>query len=255
MMGARATSANSATSTSSSSSNGDFNNALLLSGVAHGLIIVLLIFRAVFLPSEPIEIRNAIRVDVVGLPDKVMAPTKPAPAPAPAPLPAKVELPPPPNQTPKVAEKSKTSSADLQKKALEKLKALEAIEKLKAAQTAPAEKPAESVAKGNVQSAGDSPRGIEKMQFDGYISQIRSHILEHFNLPQWLIDANLHAQALVMIDENGFVIRREIVKSSGNDIFDHMVIEAIEKSSPFAAPPAKLKSILQFRGVVFGFPD
>ena len=229
-----------------------FKKALVFSGVGHGLLLAFLLLRAVFVPSEPIDLRNAIRVDVIGLPDKIIPPA----APTPAQTPPKVEIAKPAAEAPKLVEKSKPNTTDLQKKALDRLKALEAIDKLKQAQATPSAAPVPpQTFKGNTLNAGDSPRGLEKIQFDTYISQVRTRIHGNFHLPQWLAEADLHAQALAMIDENGYVIRREIVKSSGNDIFDNMVIEAIDKSSPFAAPPQALKSIMQFRGVIFRLPD
>jgi hypothetical protein len=48
----------------------DFKKALKVSLGGHIILAVFLIFRATFFPPEPIKIENAIRVDIVGLPDK-----------------------------------------------------------------------------------------------------------------------------------------------------------------------------------------
>src|SRR4051812_8840610 len=63
-----------------------FIRNVMISGVGHVAVALLIFFRAISMPSEHIEIRNAIRVDVVGLPQKLQelpsqAVEKPAPAP------------------------------------------------------------------------------------------------------------------------------------------------------------------------------
>ncbi len=223
-----------------------FRKAITVSLIGHAFLVILLLCRTFFLPSESLDLKNSIRVDMVGLPDKIRSqPEASAPT---APQPVKIAKP----ETPK--EGIKPGAKVAEKKALDRLKAMEAIDKLKTSSDAP-QKPKEQTFKGNVVNSGDSLSGLEKIQFNEYFTAVKNKLRENFHLPKWLVDANLRAQAMALIDENGFVIHREIVKSSGNDVFDGMILDSIDKSSPFTPPPARLKTVLQFKGVVFNFPD
>lgn len=229
-----------------------FSQFVLYSLGAHVAVLVLFLLRAALVPSAPLEIRNAIRVDVVDLPDKIAPPAPAAPAPAP-----QVEIKKPEQAKPIVEKKpevAKINTKDAQRKALDKLKALDAIDKFKH-ESAEQAKPKPVTYKGNAVNAGDSLTGLEKVQFDSYFADLRAQLNQHWSIPQWLEQSNLRAQALVVIDSSGFVIEKKILKSSGNDIFDGHVLSAIEKSSPFPKPPDRLKDILNMRGIVFNFPD
>ncbi len=231
-----------------------FRQQIWVSVSFHGVLVLLLLFRAFFLPDDPLQIHDSIRVDIVGLPDKVKTP---APKAEVQPPPAKVQLPPKPDMPAPALKEKPVNTQKLEQKALDRLKALAAIDKLKAETEAPkpSAQPKAETFKGNALSSGDSLRGLERYEFDEYFSVLRKSIHEHFHLPQWLADSELHAQAVAYIDENGYVIRKEIVRSSGNDIFDGMVLDSLEKSSPLAAPPSRLANILKFRGVIFNFPN
>jgi hypothetical protein len=50
-----------------------FKPALIKSAVAHVAVALLLTIRAYIFPSEPLRIESAIRVDIVGLPEKSQA--------------------------------------------------------------------------------------------------------------------------------------------------------------------------------------
>src|SRR4051812_44793235 len=49
----------------------NFYRNIAISLGLHFFVVLLIFFRAVTMPSEPLELRNAIRVDVVGLPQKM----------------------------------------------------------------------------------------------------------------------------------------------------------------------------------------
>ncbi len=238
-----------------------FARFVLYSVGAHIILFAALLIKAAFAPSEPIEIRNAIRVDVVDMPDKIVAPPAPVAKPEPT-----VELPKPAEvkpEMPKPIAEPKKPVEDLQKKAIDKLKALDALQKMQQEATAKAEadKAAEKAKakpltyKGNIVNQGDSLTGLEKIQFDRYFITLKDHVNQNWSIPQWLEQANLRAQALVILDSQGFVVKREITQSSGNDIFDGHVLNAIDKSSPFPEPPDKLKGVLNMRGILLKFPD
>lgn len=235
-----------------------FGSAVAFSLGLHGFLLCALLVRAFFLPSQPLEIRSAIRVDIVGLPDKITSPPPTATS-HPASEPAKPEESPvAPN--PAVA-KPKLNTNDIAKKAIERMKAMESIEKMqreteqqKALQAAAVAKAKAPTYKGNVLSSGDSLTGLDKVQYDEYFTILKNALQRNFHIPQWLAESNLRAQAVAMVDERGYVIQRQITQSSGNELFDGMVLEAIDKSSPLPPPPSALANIIKFRGVTFNFP-
>lgn len=235
-----------------------FSRPVVVSIVAHALLVGLFAVRAAWFPNEPMMIRNAIRVDIVGLPDKVEAPEIETPAP---PAPPKVEAKKVEVQkpaAPKVPAPSLKTAKETQRKALEKLKAMEAIEKLKGEVSEAKSK--EEMGKrprrfaGNTPSAGNELTGLERLDFDRYFASLESQIRANWHLPGWLAQAQLRAQALVMINEQGQIIKRELLASSGNDVFDAEVLDAIDRST-FPAPPERLRDVLSLRGVVFNFPE
>ena len=247
----------------------DFGRSLSASVGFHVVVVLLLFTRLFFASDTPIEIRKAIRVDVVDLPDKVMDLPPPVAEPAPAktaqpsPTSAKLqeklptkEMPKPSAEQPKIdLKKQKADLAKSQKKALEQLKAMQALDNIKNEVNQEKQRAATQLIKGAALSKGSALTGLEKIDYDRYYDVMESHLRQNWSLPQWLSEANLKAQALVTIDENGNVTRKQIVKSSGNSIFDSTVLEAIEKSSPFPIPPASLRGKLANGGVIFGFPE
>jgi TonB family protein len=231
----------------------DFKKCVIVSISIHVAIVLFLTVRLLVFPSEPLIIQNSIRVDVVDMPDKVSTLPEEKPAePAPE-VKAKPEVKPPPPEPeakPKTVDLKKDKTKQLD--AINKLKQMSAFDKLKESKEEP--KPAAPQFKGNILNAGDSLTGIEKIQFDDYFSKLKSHVREHWDLPQWLANANLSAQAGVQIDEQGFVIKKQLLKSSGNEIFDEKVISTLDKCSPFPPPPNRLRDVVRARGIVFNFP-
>lgn len=246
-------------------SSDSFSRFIGVSVIAHISIAAFFTLKAVVFPSEPIEIRSAIRVDMVALPDKT-----PQAAPAPKPKPApKVEVkkpepkpevkpkptPPKPKAEAKPApkvnlDKSKKDQSD----ALSKLKAMQAIENLKKQKEQEEQAQAQEY-KGNVLSEGSSLTGLAQIEFDRYFGEVEGAIRQNWNLPKWLEDGNYRAQVRVMIDERGYVIDKKIQTSSGNPAFDDVVLDTIEKSSPLPPPPGRLKNVLSSRGFVLNFPE
>lgn len=243
-----------------------FQRNLWLSVALHVALVLLFVIKAAWLPSDDLLIRSALRVDLVGMPDKVQTVSEPAPEPAVAkpepvkPVTPKVE----PAKPPKVAlEKKPEKAPDLkksqetQKKAMERLKALQAIDKLKGevSDREANQKPKEPTFKGNMVNSGDSLTGLERIEYDRYFATIENQVKSNWNLPGWLAEAQLRAQALVMIDAGGQVVRRQVVRPSGNEVFDAQVLAAIDRSAPFPKPPSRLKDVLALKGIVFNFPD
>lgn len=237
-----------------------FSRSIVISMAAHVALALAMLLRAVFIPSDVMDLRQAIRVDVVGLPDKVQTlPDKPpeekaeAPAPAPEPVakPEPVKAKPPKPEAPKVDLAKKKVD---KKQALDRIKAMTALDKIKE-EVGQAKTQKAKPVKGNIVSAGNSLSGLERIDYDRYFGEIEVRVRQHWSLPQWLIEARLRAQALVLIDETGVVRDRKIVKSSGNSEFDQRVLETIDRASPFPAPPERLRDALSVKGIIFNFPQ
>ncbi|UYL10408.1 TonB family protein [Bdellovibrio sp. SKB1291214] len=249
-----------------------------------GLVLFFVVKTAFFTP-ESIDFTQAVRVDMVGLPDKLdpnnLPPkpeakenAKPAPKPEPSPVEKVAEKKPEPKFEPKPEVKLPTKTAkkddgvnlekvkSKQNDALEKLKAMAAIEKLKeeAKKPAPAAGTGKSNAgaapvKGNQLSPGTALTGLSKLQHDTYGADLDRHIKQHWAVPEWLAKRDLKAQARVFIDSRGNIIDRKIVKSSGNPDYDAEVLSTLDKSSPFPAPPEKFVSLVSVDGILIGFPE
>jgi colicin import membrane protein len=233
----------------------------------HLAVILIIFFKAVVFPGEPIELRTAIRVDVVGLPEKIdhlelkpMAESPPEPVKKPALPPKEVKAEPVVKPVPVVLnKKSKKDFTKAQQEALNKLKSQDALAKIKEQmkEGEKSDKPAKpsTVVKGNAVNEGNSLTGLEKIDFDRYLQDVKERILSQWSIPEWMADAKLKAQVLVLIDDRGYVVRKAFRRSSGNVVFDETVTSAIDASSPLPAPPARLKGQLESRGIVFNFPE
>jgi TonB family protein len=242
----------------------DFSRNIMTSLALHFAVVLVIFFQAVLIPQEPLDLRDAIRVDVVDLPKKIETlpePAPPEPAPAPAPTPA-----PPPEakapevKTPEPQAKSKPKAEKInvkkaQSHAMDKLKQMSALEKLKQ-EIAESKKPktAEPV-RGNQVSAGNSLTGLARIDFDRYLDSLKTKVNSNLSIPEWLAGADLRAQVQVLIDERGYVTKRTIKKSSNNEVFDAKVLEAIDASSPLPPPPDRLRGLLSTSGITFNFPQ
>ena len=152
------------------------------------------------------------------------------------------------------AKNSKAKKRKLSKKkppreatALQSLKELEAFKKLE-------EDIKSQEIKGNRLAAGDSINSLNKIQYVNYKKTLHKAIKKKWNLPTWMEDGELYAEALIKIDETGFIITKSLILSSGNSIYDKFVLQAISDSSPLPAPPDKFVNIVGVKGVVLRFP-
>lgn len=253
------------------------SRGFLYSFIAHLVIVLFMLVQIIFFPSGALDISQAIRVDMVDLPDKITS--------QPIPEEIKKEITKEPQkELPEKEEKSKKeekpetkakalpdkkSKADddavnlnkaksKQREALNKLKTASALEKLKkelekekaTEQTSP-----QPTYKGRVLSAGTALTGLDKMQSDSYLSQLDSRIKAHWSLPQWLIGKALRTRVQIKFDEGGNIIYKRIVQSSGNPTYDEYCLLAIDKASPFPRVPEKFTVVYKVDGVVIGFPD
>lgn len=234
-----------------------FQRFILFSIVAHiGLVIFLKLPTLIFTPGEDIIIKKAIRVDIVALPEKEVAP------------PPKVTTSSPPpkvNVRPKTQKRPKPNVKKAQQEALKKLQMMSAVDKIKQQlEQEEANKRAQEYEKkiqqekkyaGNVITKGTHLDGLDQLSMNEYYAQLEEHIHNYWFLPQWLDELNLRAQALVQIESDGHVVAKQLYLSSGNSVFDETVLKTIEKASPFPPPPDRLKSVLKNNGFVLNFPN
>lgn len=64
---------------------------------------------------------------------------------------------------------------------------------------------------------------------------------------------HLKAEAFFIIDHNGKVLRSQLHKSSGNDLFDDAVMRAVNGAKSFPPPPDDLRDLLETKGVILEF--
>lgn len=231
----------------------------------HAALFLLMIVRGYFSQEiKPFE--RTVRVDIVAMPDKVQKIVKPEP---------KKEV---KKEAKKKTEKKKeTVKKKKEKKAVAKPKAvpakkkpkkeapkedfkkseMSAFEKLAALKAEKIEKEIVEKQKaiaGNRLAKGSDLVGVEKLEYSNYKSTLHGAISAEWDLPKWLLEGNLKAVALIKIDEEGNLIFKKIISSSGNSIYDEKVMEAIEDSAPFSPPPEKFKQIVYYEGVQLAFP-
>jgi colicin import membrane protein len=245
-----------------------------ISMIVHVGIFLALTIKATFFSNPPMVLENAIRVDMVGLPDKIKE-ALPAPEPAAPPkqtvmpkkdlTPPTVAKPEPVRPMPKTKEPdainlNKTKSKE--KLAMEKLKQMAALEAIQKDLEAENKKKAVAKAasqvkyKGNVLNSGTELTGIHKLQADNYTGEVLRHMKNHWEIPQYIKNNSLSTMVLVRFDESGNILSKNIVKSSGNAAFDEIVLSAIQNSSPVPPPPANFAKIASVEGFLFRFsPD
>lgn len=233
----------------------------------HAGVLILIFFQAVLMPGEPIELRNAIRVDVVGLPEKMKEEPvlHPPPTETKAPEP-KAKLPPKEEKAPPAVKlkgpempnpkAKKIDTAKAQREALNKLKAQSALEDIKKSLAKEQETQQKStLVKGNKPIEGSDLTGLHQIDFNRYLKEVEGIIRSRWSIPEWMADAKLRAQVLVQIDERGFIVKKAFQRSSGNVVFDNSVMGAIEASSPLPPPPKRLQGVLESNGIIFNFPE
>lgn len=234
------------------------NSGFYISLMAHAALIVFMIIKISFFTKPEINLSEAIRVDMVGLPEKYTAlPENAMPQPKPEAMPEKVEPKVEAKPEPKPTENvnlSKTKKK--QKNAMEKLKKLSAIEKIR--QQVQSEKVAAATAKqlkGRVISKGTTLTGLDRIQSENYLVQLDALIKSKWQLPQWLIGKPLKTKILLKIESNGQVVDKKVVQTSGNPTYDSYCLLAIDNAAPFPRVPEKFAEIYKEDGVLFGFPE
>ncbi len=251
--------------------------------IAHATLFLAMVINVSFFSKPRLDLSEAIRVDMVGLPEKynpaqkstdlpekiekpiepVVEEKKPEPKVEPK-VEAKPEPKPEPKAETKPDQKAKPEADTIkldkakqkQKAALEKLKKLSAIDKIR--QQVQNEKTAAATAKilkGRVITRGTALTGLDRIQSDNYTGQLDALVKSHWALPQWLIGKQLKTKVLVKIEPDGRVSEKKVVQSSGNPTYDDYCLQAVTKASPFPKVPNKFTEIYAEDGVIFGFPE
>lgn len=251
----------------------NLKNGLLISAGTHVVVVLLLTIQVVFFKPKVIDVSQAVRVDMVDLPDKLSEKDLPEKIqdilkekepvqPEPKPTEENEEIKEPPKkELPTKNEKDIDLETvnikkvqQKQKSAFDKLKKLSAIEKIKEELNNADDKKTKPI-KGRALSAGTKIAGLDKLQSDEYLSQLDSQIKAHWAIPQWMIGKPFKATVWVKLDPAGNVISKLISKSSGNPTYDEYCLAAIEKASPFPRVPDKFTEVYKSDGVSFAFPD
>lgn len=248
----------------------DLKPALIKSAALHVVVALILTVRAYIFPSEPLRIESAIRVDIVGLPEKSQSLPPPIEAPVPeAPKPEAVpettkDLPPvevarpvtQPKDPPVVLKPKKPDPKKQRKDQESALKRLQALAKLDqqaradAAQKAiAAAKNAQAAVRGNQLSKGNSLSGLTRLDHAKYLDELEARVKSQWRPPKFLASAKLRVRVILLIDETGMITKKSIVQSSGNNVFDESALQAIEAAQPLKAPPESLQGLLSTQGV------
>ena len=95
-------------------------------------------------------------------------------------------------------------------------------------------------------SSQEEPLGeYESQLLSSYINTIEEQTRRNWNLPKHLTDNYFRVQIEIKLNERGEVVEKRLITSSQNELFDKMVLQAVEKSSPFPFPPDAIKRTLQ----------
>ncbi len=156
---------------------------------------------------------------------------------------------------PPASMKGKTRQAEQEKIMKERIEALEAKKKIErlvalrkvvdvdASRTSAAKGASQSADKKAAQGAGPSAPGGRD-----YYSIVVARIKEHYLAPPSLDrDKDLEAVVAIRIARDGRVTVDRIEKSSGNRLFDRVVVKAINDASPLPPPPQEMDIGVRFR--------
>lgn len=103
---------------------------------------------------------------------------------------------------------------------------------------------------------GDPNGDSATQEGERYWGLLSTQVRRNYDVSQTIPEQerlHLRAQVVVMIGRAGEVLRVQVVKSSGNALFDNAVISAVNKAAPFSPPPDQLRDALQKKGVALEF--
>lgn len=103
---------------------------------------------------------------------------------------------------------------------------------------------------------GDPNGDSATAEGERYFGLLSSQIHRNYDVSQTIPDQeriSLKAEVFLMIGSRGEVLRSQLQKPSGNELFDNAVILAVKRAAPFSPPPDHLRHSLQNVGVVLEF--
>jgi len=229
---------------------------------------------------EKKELKNAIRVDLVGLPSLTLEqlqdvdPTLDVGAPPPDETKAAEEAAAASEtakqivleESQKAEQKAKADAAadakkksdDAQKKKLADLRASLRVEQRRkelASELKAGTGEGREALSGNILSQGYSITGDVAEDADIFRGHLQAHIRKVWNVPGWMNASNLSARVLMKIGPTGKLLSVGFIKKSGNEEFDRYVAQAARDAEPYPPPPSTLQRQLMEQGLEWGFPQ
>lgn len=115
------------------------------------------------------------------------------------------------------------------------------------------------ILEGNKISKGSSLTGVQVTQnnlgeFENYIVTLPDHVRPYWKLPSYLLDKKLQCRIQVYINAAGDLVRASLVESSGDSEYDSKAMQAVKAAAPFPRPDASIVSKLIQGEVILGFP-
>lgn len=206
--------------------------------VIHTLVVLtIFIGMSVGLLKETKVIVPALRVDIVGLPDrKIIDLTPPAEEPQNSTESTSTKPTPPTNEkvvSLKESPKKEPTKKNQLKSAIDRIKALSSIED----STPTRKKQTPTKYLGNKLSAGTSTSGDATEDGDVYLGNMRDKLQSNWNLPLWLSKQDLRATLHLVLDRAGNIQQLRVATTSGNPQFDDYCLKTVRQSAPFSRPP------------------
>jgi TonB family protein len=166
---------------------------------------------------------------------------KPAPVPEPAPVEKAVALPSKDAKTEPKKDAAKDGAKDAKKSLFDAFN-----------KTARASKPEELEGAEDGDKDGDSA----KQEGERYFGLISAMVKRNYDVSDTIPEAErrmLRATVKVKLGATGELLDSDLVKASGNDLFDGAVLGAVKKAAPFGPPPEHLRDSLKKDGVSLVF--
>jgi colicin import membrane protein len=101
---------------------------------------------------------------------------------------------------------------------------------------------------------GDTSDSTDALAFEQYASNLPNVIRPHWKLPSYLIDQNLQCRIQVFIATDGRLIKAKIYESSGSNEYDQRALDSVKKSAPFPSPEGGFAKNLRVGELILGFP-
>jgi len=103
---------------------------------------------------------------------------------------------------------------------------------------------------------GDPSGDSATQEGERYFGQLKAQVQHYYDVSQTIPEQerlHLKAQVILLIGRTGEVLKVQLARRSGNELFDSSVLAAVKKASPFSPPPDHLRDALQRRGIALEF--